>query len=290
MLPSSTVALAETLSAKLPDDFSRKVLAGSLGASWDSANPIRANLFAAGLRELVTYVLHSLAPDELVKACGWYQDQRPRREADAKKRGAAYQDRPTRIDRMVYATQGGLSDDFLEKIGLDVDADHKTLREMVDELSKYTHMRPGSLVEGDQAVSAFMEAAIHAVLRFHKAIETVRSAVIDLVSENINEEADAKLTETIVQELDELSTHTTVEEVVADEIRVTVLGPREIEFYVKGTVYVQLNYGSSSDFRRGDGASMSDKYPFSVRMGAAMSDFIPYALEAVSVDNSSFYE
>ncbi|MGO7133455.1 hypothetical protein AB9E06_21620 [Rhizobium leguminosarum] len=290
MLPSATVALAETLSAKLPDEFSRKVLAGSLGAAWDSANPIRANLFAAGLRELATYILHHLAPDELVKACPWYQALQPKREAEAKKKGGAYVDRPTRVDRMVYATQGGLSDDFLEEHGLDVHGDHKTLREMVDQLSKYTHMRPGSLVEGDEAVSTFMDDAIRAVILFHRTIETVRSTVVDIVAESINEEADTTLNETIVQELDELSSHTTINEVIADDIRVTSLGPAKIEFSVKGTVYVQLNYGSRSDFNRGDGASMRDKYPFSVRMGAAIADFAPYTLEPVAVDNSSFYE
>lgn len=286
MLSSSTLALAETLSEKLSNPFLDKVLAGSLGVAWDSANPIRANLFAAGIRELVTYVLHDLAPDEQVKACDWYLLA----QEYAAKNNVETKGKITRIDRMIYATQGGLSDGSLEELGVNVEVDHKKLRSVMDELSKYTHVRPGSLLEGDEAVSEFMRNTFHAVIRFLDAVTEVRDTIAEAVSQTINEVADQALTESVVQELDELSTHTLVDEVVAHDIRVVTIGPKEIEFRVNGTVYVQLNYGSGSDFRRGEGVSLSDKYPFSVRMAASVADMRPYTLERASVDNSSFYE
>ncbi|WP_245515519.1 hypothetical protein [Rhizobium deserti] len=90
--------------------------------------------------------------------------------------------------------------------------------------------------------------------------------------------------------MDELSTHTIVDEVVADDIRVVEIGPKQIKLDVRRTVYVELNYGSGSDFRRGDGASMRDKYPFSVAMAAAMTDLKPGIVGRAAVDNSSFFE
>ena len=290
MLPSSILALRELLSHRLPDEFSRIVLDGSMRVAWDAANPIRANLFAAGIRELITYILHHLAPDELVKACGWYISHRAREMNLAEKNNKEFKDQPTRMHRMMYATQGGLPDDALEGMGVDIKDDHKRLRSVVDELSKYTHVRPGSLVEGDAEVNAFMDEALRAVIRFLDTFREGRDAIEEAVAERINDAADAALTETSIDELDELSTHTYVEEVVADDVRVTAIGPDEVQFSVRGTVYVELNYGSSSDFNRGDGATMSGKYPFSVRMAASIHDMKPYILGRIAVDNSSFYE
>ncbi|NTH51591.1 hypothetical protein G6L09_11480 [Agrobacterium rhizogenes] len=290
MLSSTTLAQAELLSKKLPDDFARKVLDGSLGTAWDSANPIRANLFAAGMRELVTYVLHTLAPDASVEDCAWYASNRDAQKKQAEKAGVVFRDAPTRVNRMVYATQGGLSDKYLDELGVDTKGAHKKLRTVVDELSKYTHVRPGSLLEGDAVVSNFMAEALEAMIRFYDVIFDVREAVASAVSEANGEAADSALTDSIASELDELSTHTAVNEVIADDIRVTRMGSTLVEFEVRGTVYVQLNYGSRSDFNRGDGASMSDKYPFSLTMAASVADLRPYATSRVSVDNSSFFE
>lgn len=290
MLSSATLALAEILSTKLPDQFSRKVLDGSVGIAWDSANPIRANLFAAGMRELVTYVLHLSAPDHLLTACAWYSAHREDQRKKALKTGVTYRDAPTRVNRMVYATQGGLSDKFLEEFGIDSKSVHRRLREVVDDLSRYTHVRPGLLLESDSEVSTFMADIFQATIHFFDVVSEVRDAVASAVAESISEAVDAALTETVVDELDELSTHTMVNEVVADSIKVSGIGPSTIEFDVDGTVYVQLNYGSHSDFARGDGASMSDKYPFAVKMAASVSDLRPYFISRVAVDNRSFYE
>jgi hypothetical protein len=290
VLRSSTVALAEKLSTMLPDDFARTVLAGSLGVAWDSANPIRANLFAAGIRETVTYVLHLLAPEEAVKACEWYKAYRDKQQMACEKRKIEFRDQPTRVHRMVYATQGGISDKALEQLGVDIGDAHKRLRTVVDELSKYTHVRPGTLIEGDEAVAVFMEEALEAMMRFLGAVADVRSAISTAVSEHANDLAIEALTDSVVQELDELSTHTVVDEVIADDIRVVEIGPQEVKLDVRGTVYVELNYGSGSDFRRGDGASMRDKYPFSVEMVAAVTDLKPGIVGRVTVDNSSFFE
>ncbi|MDH6265399.1 hypothetical protein M2360_000780 [Rhizobium sp. SG_E_25_P2] len=290
LLRSSTVALAEQLAAGLPDEFSRTVLAGSLGVAWDSANPIRANLFAAGIREAVTYVLHFLAPDEAIKACGWYKTYREKQKKIGERTKIEFKDQPTRVHRMVYATQGGIPDKALEELGVDIGDAHKKLRFVVDELSKYTHVRPGTLIQGDDKVVVFMEDTLGAMIRFLTVVSDVRAAIVDAVSEHANCLAGDALTESVVQELDELSTHTMVEEVIADDIQIVEIGPDQVQLEVRGKVYVELNYGSGADFRRGDGASMRDKYPFSVKMIAAVTDLKPVIAGPVRVDNSSFFE
>lgn len=62
----------EHLEQALPDGFSRDLLDGALRVLADQANPMRAHLFAGGLRELFTYLLHNAAPDDEVRACDWF--------------------------------------------------------------------------------------------------------------------------------------------------------------------------------------------------------------------------
>jgi Predicted pPIWI-associating nuclease len=73
MLPPETIALVERLHPLLPDAFSQTVLKGSIRALQDDSNPIRANLFALGMREMVRHVLEVKAPEEEVRQCRWFK-------------------------------------------------------------------------------------------------------------------------------------------------------------------------------------------------------------------------
>ena len=63
---------AEQVKRLLSDAFSHLVVDAAMRVLRDVDNPIRLNLFAAAVRELVTHVFHDLAPDAEVKACSWY--------------------------------------------------------------------------------------------------------------------------------------------------------------------------------------------------------------------------
>jgi len=90
--------------------------------------------------------------------------------------------------------------------------------------------------------------------------------------------------------LDELSTHTIVEGVSVDDIQIVDLGVDRLDLALEGTVYVTLQYGSGSDIRRGDGASMSDNYPFTANLEVGIGETLTLGEPtAVEVDNSSFY-
>jgi hypothetical protein len=89
--------------------------------------------------------------------------------------------------------------------------------------------------------------------------------------------------------LDELSTHTLVDEV--DDIQVNSLdiGFEGISVEGEGTVHVELNYGSESDRESGLGASSFDSFPFkfAVRLNGELQ---PLDEPEVSIDVSNFYE
>lgn len=99
------------LERRLPDQFSRTVLAGAI-AALRSDNPLRAHHFATSIRELIGHILHTLAPDASVVKADWYR---------------AEDNKPTRRQRATYAVQGGMSDSRVEALGFDIADMHKQL-------------------------------------------------------------------------------------------------------------------------------------------------------------------
>jgi len=96
-------------------------------------NPLRLNNFAMGLRELSRIVLHDLAPDADIEACYWYKEEK-------NKDGAVVF---TRQQRIKYAVQAGLPEDFVENTLLvDVEETINEFRDLVNTLSKFTHVGP----------------------------------------------------------------------------------------------------------------------------------------------------
>jgi hypothetical protein len=93
-------------------------------------------------------------------------------------------------------------------------------------------------------------------------------------------------------ELDALSTHTSVEDVV--EIDITGLSIEGESVYVEGSgqVLVKLQYGSDGDQERGDGHIDNDAYPFIFEVSLMFNESGKLEIEsmnALEVDTSLFY-
>lgn len=89
--------------------------------------------------------------------------------------------------------------------------------------------------------------------------------------------------------LDELSTHTYVDEVDDIQINSLNIGAEGVSVEGEGTVHVELNYGSEPDRDNDSGASSVDSFPFefTVRLD---SELQPLSEPEISIDTSSFYE
>lgn len=108
--------------------------------------------------------------------------------------------------------------------------------------------------------------------------------------EHIDQQLLARLIGEAIADLDILSGHTHVEGQEATEIEVTEISAANIRFPVEGAVYVTLQWGSGSDFRNGDGASMSEEFPFSAKVVTSNAD--PSKFEEVvdlNVDTERWY-
>lgn len=261
------------------DDFAATVLAGAFQVG-ESRNPIRGNLCAAAIREVAGHVLHALAPDSRVSKCCWYK-QEPKTNG------------PTRQQRAIYIVQGGLPIDFVTKtLKLDHKAVCRPLIKAMDRLNRATHVREETILTDDKEIRRLVDDALTGVLDVFAATRECQEEVHKQLADEIHDAVfDTFLTETL-QELDELSTHTTVDDHHVSEVRVLNVDEEFINIVANGTVYVELQYGSGSDLRNDMGAVISDSYPYSARMKSKVrspNEIIKETVD-VSVDNRSFYE
>lgn len=271
---------ADLVSRLSGDRFLKAVLSGCVRVGRDRGNQIRGNLVAAGLREIVGHVLHTLAPDDEVRACGWFvQDM--------------HTPTVTRKQRASYIVRAGLPDDFMkERLQIEVDDYVSPLIKAMDALNRATHVRPDTiLIQGAaiktlylnvlSGIDGLLDAADH-------SRDTVRHAIVGAMHDAV---FDSLISETI-QELDELSTHTVVDGHWIESVKVEHIDARKISYRITGHVEAELQYGSNSDVENDIGYRQSASYPYKARVVGNAAD--PMALDAdnvsLHVDNSSFYD
>jgi hypothetical protein len=155
------------LQGRLMDEFSRTALYGSLKALEDLDNPLRAHFYATGIREILGHALHELAPDQDVKSCDWY--------SPISKDG-----RPTRAQRIQYLMRGGLRDGYIRNVlKLDPEIIQQAISDAFDQLNKYTHVRPGTLIRDEKKIDAFVEGSLSALDQFFTAVSAARKIIGD---------------------------------------------------------------------------------------------------------------
>lgn len=270
------LSLEDRIRAKLDDEFCQSVLTGAIRVVGDDANPIRLNLFAAAVRELFGHLLHMRAPDAGVTACPWFKQEENT-------------DGPTRRQRAKFATPGGLSDKAVEELGVDVADLHDRAIKAIDELNKYTHLRPGTIVSDQSEIETFVDDAMDALLGLLDSFEACRRTVLDALSEKIDHEAVTALITETIQEVDELATHHTVDEVHVESTEIVSMTHDELCIEAKGTLSVGLQWGSNSDLRRGDGATLNEDFPFVVTMKSFVEDMSDFHDVSYVVDTSEWF-
>jgi len=244
-------------------------------------NPLRLNNFAMGLRELSRIVLHDLAPDADIKVCCWYKEEK-------NKDGAVVF---TRQQRIKYAVHAGLPEDFVENTLLvDVEETIDEFRDLVNTLSKFTHVGPTTFNIGGADADDLAKQALDTFIMLFDTIDECRKQVHAEMEDHVKNAVDDELLETTVQELDEIATHYQVEGCNIDSLKLVEMNANTIKFELRGSVDCQLQYGSDGDYARGDGVRVDDNYPLSCDLVADIADPLKLRVEGLRVDNSSFYE
>jgi hypothetical protein len=274
-LPGSKEVDMRLLSEKcvldlMSDPFERKVLRSAYTYFNNLHDPLRCNTFALVMRELIRIAIARLAPDQTVKQTSWWIGDN----------GVV-----TRRERYRFVISGFLSDDVIARHPeLGSDGVTKDLAKMVGNLSKYTHISPGTYELSDADASRFMEDVEDAVIAYAQAIIETQEAIHERVWEITQDSLNESLYDELPSELDTISSNTIPEQAAVEELETMDLSTQSAEITGHGWVEVELNYG-----KKVDAFSSSDSYPLNFEADVD-PETLNVSIRMVDVDTSSFYE
>lgn len=249
----------------------------------DTANQLYVNNFAYAMRELTRHFLARLAPDDDVMNAWWFVPYDPSRKNAI-----------SRDDRIRYAILGCLDVEYARKqMGFDYADVSRQLRKSIDELSKYTHVNPGTFNVDENTAYNLSNNILDDTLKLFESIVDAKKRVEQAVEEAIDEEMIDKFYLETFSEIDALSTHHEVLGYIVTNQRIVSRTDSEIAYAVDGIVSVRLQYGSDGDMRRGDGYETGMRFPFSSEFTANYkneSGIIHLTSSSIDVDTTSFYE
>ena len=268
--------------ASLDSDFQRAVFDGAINCLGNENDPLRVNTFATALRELVRLILRDRAPDSQIKNSDWYKPEYNENGKEV----------ITRSQRVRYAIQAGLPTEFVQQsLGVDVTQTIKELNSLNSQFSKYTHIEEDTFNVSSSEAEQFAEDALETFVLFYETIDECKVSVQSALETYARREIEEELVHNVTHELDQLATHYWVDQVNLNDVTLEFMDSEHVTIAVGGTVDCVHQYGSDSDFDRGDGVRTSGNYPFAARYRADITnpcDLRP--LGSLSVDNSSFYE
>lgn len=268
------------INARLDGKFEKELLIASLANLEDKTNKLRFNNFSYSIRELTRHVLKRLAPDESVIACSWFSYGDPKKK------------QITRGQRIKYAVQAGLSDEYIIKIlKLDIECISKKIIDSIDKLSKYTHVNQDTFDLSEGEVNRLADNVMDAVILLFTTIDQCCSLIIDNLERVVDKSIIDNLFFDTISSIDWLATHYEIEDYNTREVEVLGMNESRIYFRASGTVEVRLQYGSDGDLKRGDGMELNESFPFSGEFSGNIDDMSKFDLDTDSfeVDTESHW-
>lgn len=277
------LAAENTILQYLKQGFEQDLFKAAVANVDDANNKLRLNNFAYAMRELIRTVLERLAPDDEVVNAPWFEPN------DKDK-----PDKVTRTQRIKYAIQGWLSDEFvIETLGIEHSENDKRLRKSIDTLSKYTHVTPLTFglppVEVTKCVLDVLLQMQCFLMDVAEAHAQIRNAAMECIDAEMIEE----FYMSTQNDLDIIATHYEVLSYVVTRINTKSQDDDKIILDVSGIVNVRHQYGSNGDMKRGDGFEMEARYPFSSKLIASYKNRegdVHIVDKTIDIDTSSFYE
>jgi hypothetical protein len=248
----------------LASDFEHRLFEASLRQAERRDDPLRASNFAYSLRELSRHVLKRLAPDQYIADAPWY-------EQALNERGDVVF---TRHQRIKYAIQGQLEDSFLREIlEIDYSVETRHLKHEIDNLSKYTHIEPGTFEIPEPETAELCAGVLTAFADMFRAMFDCREKTLDAVADLVNETVVGHVVEQTLEGFYDFAPNYALDEVLVEEVACTGFDQDAILGSVSGSVSVTLQYGSPSDRRKGDGMDADASASFSCDIRLLADDF-----------------
>lgn len=251
--------------------FERQLYEAARANLEDRGNKLRFHNFAFAMRELVGHTLKRLVPDAEVQKCIWW-----------KQKADDVVPQVTRVERCIYATQGGLSNYYVQKkLRLDFAQEFAELRDAVVRLNGYVHITQEVFQLEDDDIERLVLETIVAVAGLMGCIQDCRTAVGDRLSRAISDTTVQQIVGESLDAVDELATHYSLEEIYVGSHEVTSITSETIHIRVSGSLGVTLQWGSNSDLRRGDGGELDQSLVYTCELTCEAANPDPEALEFV---------
>lgn len=231
-------------------------------------DPLRCNIFALLIRELIRIVISRLAPDDRVSKASWCID-----------------DRITRRSRYRFAITGMISDAQIanhQKLN-SADAVAELVR-LNDTLSKYTHISPGTYNATQVLADQFLREVEDVVIEYARTLRETKDEIRDIMWTIVDESVNQHVLEAVPSELEILSGQTLVENIHVEHLQEFDTSTLMPTLTGSGAAEIELNYGHGDDHM-----SSPDSYPLTFEVEIDPETFA-VAVTRVDVDTSSFNE
>ena len=255
----------------LPLGFERDLFHASIQNITHSDSPIRFNNFAYAIRELTRHVLKRLAPDENVLKSQWYKNE------------MEIENGITRAQRIYYTIHGGLEPSYVQDtLEIDIPSFKKKFTEIIDKLSKYTHIETETFGLNDENTFAYANQTLEVFLELFSFIAETKENLSEALYENVDTALFDAVIEETFSEIDILATHHYLQNVHIEELDVLDIDHEFIYFEATGSIWYEMQWGSNSDLKRGDGLVKDAFFDFTCQIDTSVRN-----LKDIRVDISS---
>lgn len=263
--------LIKAVLSNLSLPFERDLFHASIQNITHSDSPIRFNNFAYAIRELTRHVLKRLAPDENVLKSQWYANE------------MTIENGITRPQRIYYAIHRGLAPSYVqETLEIDIPTFKKNFTEIIDRLNKYTHIKIETFELNEEDTILYASQTLEVLLELFGFIAETKEILSEALYENVDTALfDAVLEETF-SEIDILATHHHIKNVHIEPLDVLDIDHEFIYFEASGSIWCEMQWGSNSDLKKGDGLVADEFFPYKCQIVANVRN-----LKDIRVDISS---
>ncbi|MFS7358097.1 hypothetical protein AB6896_04425 [Rahnella inusitata] len=271
----------------LAGGIEKELFIASLKNLSDKGNPLRFNNFAYCMREIIGIILDKYSDDVDIKRCQWFIQAD---DTDV-----------TRVQRVTYAICGGMSRDYVKENILENEDDEenlldKTLKSFNKKfriLSVYTHVRAEKNFNISNVLCEKLTLDVLKITNdIVSLIEDCRKEIQSKVYEKISNAVIDESLQSTLDGLDILSTHGYVEYVNISEYEVSTITSQHIIIDGSGNASCTLEWGSGSDFRNDNGATMNEEFPLKFRAHISVNNLDDVSIFEgdIDINNESWFQ
>lgn len=244
-------------------------------------NKLRFNNFAASMRELLRRFFADHAPSQEVLNCAWYKNITNEENLIA------------RSERMKYYVQGGIADNCLPtKINDSITSAIKSMCDHIKTLNKYTHVEEKTFNLPVNKTDEYIIDVLSGVINTIECANGTKSIVENEINDSIFDEIQEQLFSNIPEEVDALSTHSSIEEISDLSFSISKIDSYKISICGTGFVSCDLVYGSYSENKRDGDIPYSQSFPLEFEAEFLVKKFKKLdglTFQYIEVKTDSFY-